>query len=736
MANARRRVITRNFVNDAKFNASKFPRSGFNLGYQTKMTGQIGRIWIPTYQHLQPKDSFAGSMAGSFTFNKLVTPVAPELNAHVYVFQCRHRSVDSDYEETMNPNEINNYGNGLHFPMFSPSKVCESLIPNCTQALNLDDAEDIVQFFGWYLSNNLTDWVDYLTNSLQLANESDYKAYVNSISTPYPNAIQQDMEKAFRDDYRSDLLAYIKSFLPETLVAAKTMDGLYGFIRACLAFPMQIWGQDSFADQLGYPVMRLLPLHMKKNPSFTFSNMTDVVHYLMFDGQKWTRPVGSSASVSADPLMCNEYPFRHILSIWVEYLRNVHLEKRASWMKYKALTSVSILNKFATTAYASIPADDRIRFWAMCAPLSAYYAEDLVTSAQTDAAFKHVYAPMFAQSTGSASGSPIVSLQGTSGTTVTPTIGSVQQIVTPASQATQKTEMAHNTLSNVAISYMQPSGTQVSVNCPIPSNVNNFLQQAYGTTTAAAVIQDFGIVRTMHNVENYLKRKYYFGDEYQDEMLAQHDVSLSDTALLKPKLIAGGTNLVSDSQMISTNGADPNGGSAAVADIGTRVAKQEGTLPNVNYSGFADENGMLISLAWILPTAHYDPACVQNYARGYLDFPLPVMASSNECIINNVDFSRTQNYVKPFGHAPYMVHWRTRLNEIHGDFLDSKVDWFCNRFFENGSATPVLQYRTLRTSNLTLGMYQDNILFDGQWWLLATHQFHVMRQLPANVEYA
>lgn len=722
MANNRRRVITRNFVNDAKFNASKFPRSGFNLGYQTKMTGMIGRVWITTYQHLQPKDSFSGSMAGSFTFNKLVTPVAPELNSHVYVFQCRHRSVDSDYEETMNPNEINSYGNGLHFPMFRPDLVAKAILDQTCNNFNLGSADDIADLFKWYVSGNLSAWTSYLSTSLSVTSDATWNSYCAAITFPYDSAVQQDMEKAFRDDYRNDLTAYVKSFLPQSFAQVNTRDGLYSFIRAILAWPMQLWGQDSFADQFGYPVMRLLPLHMKRSAS-SLSGCLDVVHYLMYDGQKWTRPVGSASTVSADPLYCNEYPFRHLLSIWVEYLRNVHLEKRATWMKYRNLNSTSVLNKLATTAYGSIPQDDRIRIWAMLAPLSAYYAEDLVTSAMTDAAFKHVYAPIMTANAAS-----------------TQTyVAKVSQTITPASTVSSNNDLMHNSLCQALITYENSDGTTTSVNCPIPSNVNSFLMSAYGSSalgTSSLHLQDFGVVRTMHNVENYLKRKYFFGDEYQDEMLAQHDVSLSDTALLKPKLIAGGTNLVSDSQMISTNGADPDSGSSAVADIGTRVAKQEGTLPNVNYNGFADENGMLISLAWILPTAHYDPNCVQNFAKGYLDLPLPVMASSNESIINNVDFSRTQNYIKPFGHAPYMVHWRTRLNEIHGDFLDSKVDWFCNRFFENGTATPVLQYRTLRTSGLTLGMYQDSLLFDGQWWLLATHQFHVMRQLPANVEYA
>lgn len=122
------------------------------------------------------------------------------------------------------------------------------------------------------------------------------------------------------------------------------------------------------------------------------------------------------------------------------------------------------------------------------------------------------------------------------------------------------------------------------------------------------------------------------------------------------------------------------------------------------------------------------------------DFPLPEFAANNDEFGRNLEIAVSGLAPSPFdiaqfGHYPYAHAWRSRVDEVHGSFLDDRQDYTFRRFFgmDEQGKSPTLNYRFISCIP-NLGMFVDKVRLSGQGYYTADHHFYVERVLPTPVE--
>lgn len=132
-----------------------------------------------------------------------------------------------------------------------------------------------------------------------------------------------------------------------------------------------------------------------------------------------------------------------------------------------------------------------------------------------------------------------------------------------------------------------------------------------------------------------------------------------------------------------------------------------------------------------MPHATYDPMLLQNMQTKYTDFPIPQFANQMEDVISTVEISRRVPHAA-FGYAPYGHAYRYRVDEVHGDYHDSKYDYVFFRYFD-AMSVPNLSWSFLHCRP-KLPMFVNSVLLDGQAYGTFKHNFLVERPLPSPVE--
>lgn len=241
-------------------------------------------------------------------------------------------------------------------------------------------------------------------------------------------------------------------------------------------------------------------------------------------------------------------------------------------------------------------------------------------------------------------------------------------------------------------------------------------------------------LRKAQMLENFLKRIYYGGDEYRDRMLSLYGARIEDYRINRPKWLSSSLTSLQKKQEVANTGSAP-GSASTMQAMGTRLATA--TIDSSNGDGYTDfcpEFGIIISITSLMPRASYDCGCYQNLQTTYTDFPIPQFANQMEECISNFEISRNGSFSTPFGYAPYGHAYRYRVDEVHGDFLDTKYDYLFSRFFgADDSTSSKLNYYFLHCRP-ALPMFVDTVLLNGQFYGSVKNNFLVERTLPTPVE--
>lgn len=528
--------------------------------------------------------------------------------------------------------------------------------------------------------NVYDDYLAAIIDDFESNNAIDCSRVLDLISTIFTN--EDDYYVSFNDIWHE----YALSVLGTTGTIAFNAANLELVLDALLT---PIIGRNSLLDCLGYPYLRSYDIHSLSQSLIGDMTPRNVAKYI-------------------SDIPCSEYAIRAYYSIWYEHYRDPFLQKRsANLPDWRDFGSTSILASDGSNLICFLL--PRIRSW----------QKDMFVGAMPDDISRHVFAPIY-----------------TSPSSVDVLASSENYLdAEVASGGMSPGSQGYVNMTNYKLSYLDPvSGSQKQILCPIPKAVNDALSTLsasyYSIDTYGLDLRD---LRKAQMLERYLKRNFYFGDEYQDRMQAHYGSNVSDNSIRRPHLLSSSISEVNPTQEVAQM-------SSAVMPAGTRTATAQDATHSDAFEFFAEEFGIVITIMSFIPRAQYAPVCPQNLLSQMTDFPLPEFASNNDefgrvCEIALSGLAYNQFDIAQFAHYPYAHAWRSRVDEVHGSFLDDRSDYTFRRFFglDNANYTPKLNYKFIACIP-NLGMFADTIRLDGQGYYTADHHFYVERVLPTPVE--
>ena len=447
------------------------------------------------------------------------------------------------------------------------------------------------------------------------------------------------------------------------------------------AFLFPFIGEGSLLDECGYIYVRRSDLH-RMIP--TFDTVNDFS--------------GLFSRVEQ-----NEYVLRAYYAVWYEYYRDNNLEPKASNLPdWRQFGSTQVVIKHFPMLV------NRFRSW----------TKDVFTTSMPDDIMRHVFAPVMASSSN----------------TVVRVDSDSTDFVNAESYAAPNT-LSRNIVSTT-LKYRDPlTGNQTSIVCPLPKQVNDVLSDVSGTLTQTAALDLFSL-RNAQSLERYLKRNFYFGDEYRDRMLAHYGSLVEDFRINRPEFLSSSISPINPNQVVSSAGTDST-------PQGSRNMTITASTSSDEYSFRTTEFGVVLNIISVMPVAQYAGVCSQNMLSHVVDYPIPEFAANNE------EFSRVYEMafsglhadserIKPtFGHHPYAHAWRSRVNEVHKEYLSDLQELTFRRLFgmDDDNRVPLLNYEFIHCKP-NLGMFAagHDQLYTPQLYGVINHSFYSETVLPTPVE--
>lgn len=704
------KTITRSTVNTEQFSAPEFPKSGFNLGYRDYNDYMLGRWHTSGFQFVMPSDKISGHNKGNFTFNNFVTPMVAPTHVGQYNVYCTFRSIDNTFQENVAPSKYNGYSAEWRMPMVNTRMIVRQLIDDYF-ALNNDreglenlmtllvDASNNGNINKLTLNDitNLEDYTDFswsrqLLAVYQVLDGSNVTTLHTHLKNMYAYDVLADLRELFESRFGRPTLGLI----PVPSVKWNSISGsmlLSSFFYDLIDVIFTPWiGRYSYFADFGYNFLRPSDIYRITHEPISSERLID--DYLdIFD----------------DTPMC-EYPLRAMYAFWYDRCRDVNLQPVSSTLpkpRQFGSTSIFDLSAGGNLVYLLY----RIRRW----------TEDMFISAMCDSPARHVYAPVYSNSIEAAFNDNERDNLFAQYNTVDPVNG--------------------HKLFSQEISFLNSlTGEVSSISCPVPSFVNDALSRSAGSLTDVGV---YGLtlqnLRQAQNLERYLKRLDYFGDEYNDYMLSQYNSRVSDMRINHPEILSQSIDDANYEQQISSvaTSAGTQPGDRSVT--GTLSSSGDG------YTTFCEEFGIIINVISFMPDASYDNATPQLLMSRLVDLPLPIFAANNDELGRIMEIA--SNGLSPalngndadfrfmFGHYPAYHAWRSRVDRVRGSFLNERQDCLFRRFYgmTDQFTTPRLNYEFINCRP-NLQMFANTVRYDGQLYGDVVHECYVERVLPTPVE--
>lgn len=663
--------IDRSHVNEQAAQAQDLPKSGFDLSYNMYSDFMLGRLHVSGYQHTMPADKLSGNNLGDFTLNRLVTPMVSDIEVCQHNFFVNLRSIDRTFEDAFAPAAHNEMNASWRVPTFKLNEL-------------------VMVFFRESGKNTTDTFPVFGSGQLTAQQAAALNTYVQSFFAPthQQSTHWRQYHQFYMGDIYDDLYTWFTQFNNAFTQGMPTEDALYLWYKILLT---PLFGSNSLLDSLGYNYLKDSDLKRLAayGPVSTYKDLFDLI----------------------DDTPQSEYALRAYYAVWYEYYRDTHLEPvSASFPTWKDFGSSSIFpvrvvsNPVPVAFYLAV----RMRSW----------AKDMFTGSSPDDLMRHVFAPVMATSTGRV----------------------FEQV---PGQDNRNYEQAtfnafgqpdnHN-ITAYTLFYNDPvTGSQQQITCPLPARVNDALAALDGDSKENNFYQlDLFNLRQSQMLERYLKRNFYFGDEYRDRMIAHYGSVVSDYSVKRPILLSSSVSTIDREQQIAPV-------NTPTTSVGDRTVTATASSKGDGFEFFSEEFGIVLNIVSFMPRAQYAGMCPQNLLIRQIDFPIPEFAANNEEFGRVCEIActgvRSNEQFKTFGHYPYAHAYRSRVDEVHGSFLNEKQAYTFRRLFGLDSPVdaPQLNYEFIHCRP-QLDMFADTQRFTGQLYGRVSHNFYVERVLPTPVE--
>lgn len=700
--------ITRSTVNEQQYSAPEFPKSGFPLSYRRYSSYLLGRLHVGGFHWTMPGDKISGKTRGDLTFKRIVTPIISPVNAMQYNIYLPLRPLDRSFKKGMTPTKLNAMSANWTMPLFNTRYLVEHVLRALWGFSATESFTDFNSLFAAIsaLENPLTATLNDLAASEQTSLALLlYSSTYGWVTIP----VEQLQTDGSRLAKMADAL-YLRDAL---LDIAENISAKLGTAENPLSGSMLV------VDFLNLYFSTLLTPFVGR-----YSYYAEFKYEFLrpFDFYRISRGLVSSPFVATFTSFLsnfsdtpqNEYAIRAMYAIWYELFRNVDLEPVSNtlpdWQEWSS-TSIFDMSAGGNLLYLIY----RIRSW----------EKDMFISAQIDDMSRHVYAPIFDSFFPGVAGPADKSNNLDANEPFMPIQPNLDSIVGAKPSVYTLSWRDSN------------SDTNLSVQCPVPSNVNDVLS-ALDKSFVDVYGLDLNTLRQSQMLEKYLKRNYLFGDEYQDRMLAHYNSRVSDMRINKPEVLSQSLTGYEMGQEVSNVSTDET-------KVGERTATATVSVEGEQYTTFCEEFGIVVSVVCFMPRAMYDGQCPQNYLSRQVDMPLPEFATNNEEFGRKLEIagsglqsgydgdSQDNRYM--FGRYPAYHAWRSRVDEVGGEFLDELQDSTFRRFFGmfSDDTTPKLNYFFIHCRP-NLNMFANNVLYDSQLYGDLVHECFVERVLPTPVE--
>lgn len=272
--------------------------------------------------------------------------------------------------------------------------------------------------------------------------------------------------------------------------------------------------------------------------------------------------------------------------------------------------------------------------------------------------------------------------------------------------------------------------TQMQHGALVPNNTGLYdnLYTNADLTTEQSLGLDLVALRRAKLNKQWLQRGMVYGDEYQDHILAQYGVRISDSRINIPEI------LNCESQELNIN-TTINPTETSEMPAGTKTCFMDSSFNGNSREFFVEENGIILTWCYIVPSVTYMPWESRHLIMNGKQFPQPIFGNDAEELSYVPEIDRSLYHAgksTPFGRHNVYHAWRSRVSENHGDFLTSYKPFTFVREFSTDNM-PTLNYAYIH-AHVNLNFMYDTDPFHTFAFGTFMHKFFVERELPQVTE--
>lgn len=650
----------------------KIQKSGFDLSYNNKGTGRIGRI-IPTRcLPVLPGDRIKGSSVAAVQFEPLAVPMLANMYVRQEHFYVPNRIVWKNWDKfftggekldfTTPPPSFQSIQGVFHVLKTLFGSLSFADIPLLGDSMNpttygitlsyeivqpivnalVDARAKVVQYGTTTQTLDLLqpclDVIDDYVKSLRYDYDTGSKVNVFDAQVePYSKLNSNDQERS-QSGFISDL-GFLLSFSPDPYEAAiahavdnfdfadsRDIAPLTEFGRKYVHFLYDLFkvfvGTSSTLDYLNYERLTLSDMYYSVYYAFYIQGINgDTVRKLSF----------SDAVFSNNTL--NVFALRANYAVWYNYYRDQLLE----------------------TACPE-PSDDDVvtnsELYHLLVPRQRCWSKDTFTTALTNTGTGNVFVPV--------------------------NTGSTVKMSRYLNEGVDMDAVAANNLDVYEL--QTATGDKIS----IPTRFISGLKESTSSPASPQGYFSLDMLDACRRAQKWLQKALIYGNRPQDRLYTSWGVRSLDARLSLPECLATSSQMVQLS--VNTNNTtitDAEGNAMSVA--GDKSANAYGYDKGGDFNRFCEEHGLIISYLTILPEATYSLHRSREHCfMDKFDYPTPEFATLgmdavylSELVCPTANFIGHDKIVVPtpdevFGYQGRYFGYKSKQDEEHGELQTSQ----------------------------------------------------------------
>lgn len=596
--------FTRSNVSESTLDVSSPGSSSFDHYHRHQHALPLGKFIPVMCKPLMPNSVLAGNVAPQYTLENVGTPQIGPTRQDTHTIAVSFRRINRDWRML-----VEGKSGFDALPQFNVATLFESIMTTLFSGGEIDGSwESVVNKF--YVNNDNVD-VDGMINLVQ---EYYFGLYQGVNDFGYNRdwfAIEAFRIRDFHGTFSQDRKGFF-SFIYEV---AKPYFG-NGSILDNLRYPCMTYYSPAMSLTRDYELLTIFDISLIHSWSalFRITNMS-----VKFLDKKFVLVIEFA---DVESFIVNEMPLRAQYAAWYDSLRNWHVEERSNLLDPDLWDSQSLL-------VDTIGSPKFLQFVQLLLPRYRCYGSDAFTTVQTDAAFRHVFNPIFNDLSISDS---VDSSFASSDESV---LGSIYSVLVSG------------------IEQVFPQGL--------------FKRVSTSQNTSGVWLNDLKTMRRSGMLERYLARDYFFPDTYEGQLRARYGIEPSDLLGVSSQYISGTESFISgDQQIASTNGTDGVTGTPAGTRTFTGGAASNGVVQFASQGDFV----FLVTFSSLQPIVTYDSKDMFLSCLTRADLPFPEFADDSNVMIQARDMIRgLESCISGLGYVPRYYGWRTDIDSAHGPFL-------------------------------------------------------------------